>query len=265
MTNEPLVRLPESPETRERLDRLLRDLDRVSRDVAFRTQSATKARLCLTGLDGVSMNEVVVRNAGIGSIAGPRNPPGISIIHRRSGRKVMTWEDLSVPASAHSPLTRRRTMHDHRPTIERWMRLWEVGEARNEPGTLPDTVRDALDFCARHVAACMSASGEEGLHTVHLRLAAGPMPLKVKIATVKTHMNWRFVVDDLPELSQALADRLRPTLPEGWSFSVMDTGDTTIAPLEAGYRIVAATAPSETLRVLADPAHAGLPQEIPAR
>lgn len=262
MTTEPFVRLPESPEARERLGRLLRDLDRVSRDVAFRTQSATRSRLCLTGLDGVSMNEVVVRNAGIG---GTESAAGVSIIHRRSGRKFMTWEDLSVPPASRTPLTRRRTMHDHRPTIERWMHLWEAGESRYEPSTLPDPVRDALDFCARHVAACMSASGEEGLHTVYLRLAAGPMPLKVKIATVKTHMKWRFVVDDLPELSKALADRLRPTLPEGWSFSIMDAGDTTIAPLEAGYRIVAAMAPSETLRVLADPAHAGLPQGIPAR
>jgi hypothetical protein len=208
------------------------------------------------------MNEVVVRNVGIG---GTESLPGISIIHRRSGRKFMTWEDASVRPSDRTPLTRRRTMHDHRPTIGRWLDLWDAGEARDDPGAMPDPVRDALDFCARHVAACMSASGEEGLHTVHLRLAAGSMPLMVKIATVKTHMNWRFVVDDLPELSKALADRLRPTLPEGWSFSIMDSSDTTIAPLEAGYRIVAAATPSETLRVLADPAHAGLPQEIPAR
>lgn len=256
---EPLVVLPESADARKRIGSMIGNLDRIATEIPFRTYSATRSRLCLTGLDGPSMNEVVVRNCGIG---GTESLPGISVIHRRSGRKVMTWEDLSVPASGRAPLSRRRTMHDHRDVIARWARLWAIGEKRHGPDQMPGTASDALDFCARHVSACMSASGIEGLHTVHLRLAAGGMPLEVRIANIKTHMNWRFVHDDLPEMSKALADRLRPVMPEGWRFSVINAGDTTIAPLDVGYRIVAAMAPSETLRVLADPAHAGLPQGI---
>lgn len=232
-------------------------LSEACRVVPFASTSAARKRLSLKGVHDGRRHEIVVRP---GPVGGSGEGDGMSIIHRIDGVRTSTIEDMTVRLEPDGMLKQKRTIHDHRGTVERWRNLIEEG-MRTSAGTKGRTrADDALDFCARHLSACLEMDGESRDHTILLRCAAGRMPLEVRIAAVPVHMDWRFVTDDRPVLSAAFADLLSRHLPQAWSLSLESKGSVRIEPLKAGYRIVARTGTLEALRIMSDPHHAALPR-----
>lgn len=257
MRTEPIVVVPDDATIRTRIGEALSQLSDVARQGSFRTASSSGQRISLTTRHAGREHEIVVRSGGVGA---PGDSEGMNIIHRIDGKRSATIADMSVAADRTGRLRSRRTMHDHRPRIEAWSNLFRSG--LDEPGVIPPIAVAALDFCEAHVAASMETTGCSGPKTVHLRLAAGDMPLLVRIAEIETHIDMRFVIDDHPVMSRMLETHLQSRMPNGWSFLSPNKGDVTISPLHVGRRIVRRAGTIEALRILGSPHHRDLPRSF---
>lgn len=254
---DPIVVVPEDRASLDMIGKALGALDEVARRGSFSTRSATGQRVCLQADHEGLMHEVVVRN---GCSGGPSDGIGMNVIHRVAGRRSATIQDMSTAPDRIGRLRSKRTMHDHRPRIEGWRRLFDRG--LQSPGRIHPAALAALDFCQAHIAASMETGGMPDRMTVHLALAAGDMPLRVRIASVEIHIDWRFVVDDYPRMSRELERHLAPRMPQGWSFNAPNQGDVIIAPLHVGQRIVTRSGTMEALRTLASPNHVDVGREF---